>query len=239
MIATRMGLIFGLAGLMLLAAAPVSAQVCAPPAPGIVGWWQGEGGASDLIGGNPGTVMGAATFAPSFVGQGFKFGGIPSDIVTVGNPADLQLQSLTIEAWISRSSTAASSFTPGGGCVFCHGVGGYGFGFGDEGRLFLTKIGVNLVDSGDLKVTDLNFHHVAVTKSGPTVIFYVDGIATTAPAYDPGFVFTTGAAIGAGTHNLSGFLGIVDEVAIYNSDLTADEIQAIFAAGTAGKCPPG
>lgn len=160
-------------------------------------------------------------------------------MVALGNPPSLQLQSLTIEVWISRATTVVSSFTPGGGCVFCHGLGGYGLGFFDDCRLFFSKLGVNAVDSGGLTVTDLNFHHVAVTKSGPTVIFYVDGIATTAPDYDPGFVFTTGAAIGSGTVFLNGFLGIVDEVAIYDRALTADEIQPIFNAGSAGKCPPG
>src|SRR5574340_860172 len=32
--------------------------------------------------------------------------------------------------------------------------------------------------------------------------------------------------------------GEIDEVSIYNRALTAAEIQAILAAGSAGKCPP-
>ena len=34
------------------------------------------------------------------------------------------------------------------------------------------------------------------------------------------------------------FNGLVDEVSLYNRGLTASEIQAIYAAGSAGKCPP-
>jgi hypothetical protein len=34
------------------------------------------------------------------------------------------------------------------------------------------------------------------------------------------------------------FNGLLDEVSIYNRALTASEIQAIYAAGSGGKCPP-
>ena len=54
-----------------------------------------------------------------------------------------------------------------------------------------------------------------------------------------GFTFSTNAAIGATGDDFGGaFLGLIDEVSIYNRALTAAEIQSIFAAGTAGKCRP-
>jgi hypothetical protein len=235
----RITLIFGLVGLVISAALPAWAQVCTPPPSDIVSWWPGEGDATDLIDGNTGTPMGAATFVPSFIGQGFKFGGIPSDQVTLGNPTNLQVQTFTIEAWASRSATTVSSLNATTGCVLCYGANGYGFGLFDDGRLFLSRIGVNVVDSGSRRVTDLNFHHVAVTKSDNTVIFYVDGVGTTAPPYDPGFTFTTSVAIGGrGDQVNSGLLGIADEVSVYNRALTTAEIQQIFNAGSAGKCTP-
>ena len=231
-------LLFAILTCLIFGASPARAQVCTPLPPDVVSWWPGDGDASDVVDGNPGTLMGAATTAPSFVRQGFKFGGVPSDVVLVGNPSNLQLQSFTIEAWISRSATTVSSFTAGGGVVFGYGLGGYALGVLDAGNLILTQVGVSLVISDTLTVTDLNFHHVAVTKSGSTVIFYLDGVGETAQSYDPGFTFTTNAGIGArGDQALSGFLGMVDELAVYSRDLTADEIQAIFNAGPAGKCP--
>ena len=39
---------------------------------------------------------------------------------------------------------------------------------------------------------------------------------------------------GSGTSDL---MGIVDEVTIYNTTLTPAQVQGIYAAGTAGKCP--
>jgi hypothetical protein len=87
--------------------------------------------------------------------------------------------------------------------------------------------------------TGTNWHHVAVTKSGSTVIYYCDGAAYPASGpYDPGFTFTTVPLIGIrGTDLLSSFLGTIDEVAVYNRALGPDEIQSIYNAGSSGKCP--
>ena len=42
--------------------------------------------------------------------------------------------------------------------------------------------------------------------------------------YDPGFTFTTNAAIGATGDMQASFFGSLDEVAIYNSDLSGSEV---------------
>ena len=52
-------------------------------------------------------------------------------------------------------------------------------------------------------VTDTDFHHVAVTKNGSTVIFYVDGVANPAVTYNVTFSATNPAAIGARGDNLN------------------------------------
>src|ERR1700733_12437485 len=68
--------------ILLLAAAPARltrAQVCDPAPSGIIGWWMGNGDASDLIGGNNGALKGGATAtAAGMVGQAFSFDGTNS-----------------------------------------------------------------------------------------------------------------------------------------------------------------
>jgi hypothetical protein len=71
------------------------------------------------------------------------------------------------------------------------------------------------------------------------VVFYIDGIAYPAPAYNPGFFFSTVAAIGGRGDNLDdSFFGSIDEVSFYNRALASNEISAIYLADSAGKCPP-
>lgn len=227
---------FVLAG--LLCSASVSAQVCAPVPEGIVSWWPGEGDASDIVGGNSGTLIGGVTFPSAQVLQAFSLGGIGGGVL-IGNPSNLQLQSFTIETWIRRASATRVSDHPFSSVVVGYGSGGYGLGLLHDGTVFLTRIDVDQVTSGQLRVTDIALHHVAVTKSDDTVVFYVDGVATTPQTYTTVFTFSTNAGIGTRADNFTGvFLGLIDELSIYDRALTDEEIQTIFTAGAAGKCLP-
>ncbi len=227
----------------------LSPTVCVAKPPNLVSWYKGENNALDSADDNNSTIQGNVTFTTGEVGQTFTLGGNGDlagngDRVLVGNPANLQLQNFTIEAWIKRSSSTIVTNSPvagfAGGTFFAYGLNGYGF-FIDQptNRLGLTQIGVPSVSS-TATVSDTNFHHVAVTKSGNQVTFYVDGVADAPVTYNANFTFTTNAAIGARGDNdaRNAFFGSEDELSIYNRALSLAEIQGIFNAGPAGKCDP-
>ncbi|MGA2139973.1 MAG: S8 family serine peptidase, partial [Verrucomicrobiia bacterium] len=211
----------------------------------MVSWWPGDGSAIDLGSGNNGVLSNGATFAAGEVNQTFSFATNHSAVV-VGNPPNLQLQTFTIEAWIQRATTNVVTTDPGyNGVIFSYGSNGYGIYLSSgDNSLGLSKIGYdNTKGTGAAPIADTNWHHVAVTKSGSTVVFYIDGVGYPAPAYSSTFTFTTPAAIGARADNLNtvnndSFYGAIDELAIYNRALTAAEIQSIYAEGSGGKCKP-
>ncbi|HXT39234.1 MAG TPA: LamG-like jellyroll fold domain-containing protein, partial [Candidatus Angelobacter sp.] len=213
---------------------------CVAPPSGLISWWKGEGNGMDSVGSNNGALEGNAAFAPGLVGQAFSFDG-DSDGVSFGNPASLQLQNFTIEAWVKRADTNLASLDPvfTAGCVLGYGYGGYNFVIRNDGHLSLGKVGIAAVDS-NVTVKDTSWHHVAVTKAAGNVVFYVDGVGETTPAFDPGFTFASDVQIGAfqwsGTQPQGSFLGLIDEVSIYNRALSATEVGTIFTAGSAGKC---
>ena len=218
-----------------------AAADCVVPPAGLVSWWQGETNALDRMGLIHGTLVGNTTYGPGQVGQSFAFDG-DADAVNLGNPASLQMQNFTIEAWIKRASPTRATRDPFNinGCIFSYGHNGYGFTLLDDGRLDITQVDVGGVFSSALRITDTNYHHVALTKSNDIVRFYIDGAGETAAAYNPGFTFTTPATIGARGDDLSaGFWGCIDEVSIYDRALSATELQTIFAAANAGKCVAG
>lgn len=212
---------------------------CAPPPAGLVGWWKAEGSTLNQTGVINGTLAGNTSFGPGRVGQAFMFDG-NGDGVTLGNPPALQLQNFTIEAWVKRSSSSAASLTPWGGLIFSCPYGGYGLGMMDNGSIYLSKVGYSFVSPTFVITDTTNFHHLAVTKVGGTVVFYLDGVAETAGFYDPGFVFGGFMAIGARGDDLVGsFLGAIDEVSVYRRALSVTEVQAIYNAGSSGKCGTG
>lgn len=222
----------------VVAAVSVVTPSCAPPAAGLVGWWSGNGTPLDSVSTNHGSLVGGAGYGNGRVGPAFLFGGA-SDGVLVGNPASLQLQDFTIETWMKRSDPAVAAYgVEGTALLLGYGYGGYGFGLFNDGRLFLTRVGIDNVTLNAPGIADTNYHHVAVTKSGSAVVFFVDGVAYPVPAYSTTYSFGTSAAIGlrSDTSNAS-FLGLVDEVAVFNRALSAGEVQTLYNSGSAGKCP--
>ncbi|HEX5500069.1 MAG TPA: hypothetical protein VFX03_12615, partial [Thermomicrobiales bacterium] len=75
--------------------------------PGTVSWYKADGNANDAIGGNSGTLVGGATFAPGLSGQAFSLDGVNS-YLDMGSPANGSLDfgtgDFTIELWVNPAS---------------------------------------------------------------------------------------------------------------------------------------
>lgn len=92
-------------------------------------------------------------------------------------------------------------------------------------------------------LNDNEFHHVAVTrKAGDKIEYYIDGapvktvpITNTSAITIQNDVFIGNANTAPG-QNLQNFSGIIDEAGLFNRALSAEEIQAIYDAGSAGLC---
>ena len=208
------------------------------PTAGAISWWKADGVVTDWTGGNNGVLVGNAGYTAAMVGQGFLLDG-SGDALRVANATNLQVQDLTIDAWVKRSSTLQSSLdqtTEPGGMIFSYGTGGYALGLYDDGRIFLKQVGGTSVNSTSLRISTTNLTHVAVTKSGSSVTFFVNGIAETATALTATFTFNSNAAIGAvGDTLTNSFYGVIDDLQINQRVLTAAEIQSISSAGIRGK----
>ena len=98
-----------------------------------------------------------------------------------------------------------------------------GWQFCIPGILDLGRWGVDRVDTPP-RIQDMEWHHVAVTKAGTTVSFYVDGKVTDVMTYNGVFSFGGPFGIGGQPNPISeryfSFLGSLDEVTIYDRPLT-------------------
>src|SRR5262245_56890016 len=97
----------------------VGAAGCLPLATNVVGWWPGDGSATDIVGTNNGILQGGATASASgFIGSAFSFDGTNSYVQFPDSPVFHQpnLANLTIEAWVRFSgldSQGAGGSPPG------------------------------------------------------------------------------------------------------------------------------
>ncbi|MCY7346297.1 MAG: LamG domain-containing protein, partial [Pyrinomonadaceae bacterium] len=213
---------------------------CTPQPPNGISWYKAENNGSDSLGTNNGTMQNGADFAPGIIGNGFRFDADNEQLLVPASPS-LNVGaggSLTLEAWVNPTSPNPGS---GYGPIFEWGNGsGVQLGRFNNGQLF-----ANVVDTGpnshfiftpDNTLTINQFQHVALTYTNATGIgtIYVNGVVVATQNLG-GFTPRTNSEMRMGARGGS-FNGIIDEAAIYNRALSQTEIQAIFNAGSAGKC---
>lgn len=215
------------------------ADTCTVPPSGLVGWWPGDGNADDIVGGNNGTLQGNVTFAPGMVGQAFSFDGssyldASDSNLPVGN------SSATIAAWIKTSRVGEQYFVSWGSRDTCG--QGHEIALGTYNHHFhLESCGGHV--QGTTVVDDGEWHHAAGVWYGSNIVtLYVDGVQQTnvSPNPLPSVNITSSGHLNIGQLVQYGgnFVGLVDEVQIFNRTLSASEVLAIFNAGSAGLCRP-
>jgi hypothetical protein len=229
-------------------------QICAQPPQGIVGWWDAEGNANDIVGGNNGSLENGAGFGIGMVGQAFQFDGI-NDLVKVPNAPSLNPSNqVSVEFWMKGDVTnpmnaccqglvttdyyAVEGFDPDRGIGFQASTNGTTFNSADTLFGAGSRTGFGLIPG--------QWHYVAGTYDGSLVNLYVDGHLKAALLQSgnilpmgPDSFLAFGSEDGRKCSLCVGgryFHGLIDEISIYNRALSADEVGAIFAAGNKGKC---
>jgi hypothetical protein len=228
-----------------------SANCVTPPA-GLVAWWPGEGNVNDIAGPNTGTLVNGATFAPGEVGESFSFDGTNSYIRVADSPSLHCTNALTIEAWVYPTSVGGAYHNIVSKWAVLHANqaayttlmlpdGRFNFAVSASGDGSGTVTPVVSTSSTNFIPAD-QWTHFAATYDGAALRTYINGVLEDVVAYNQGIFaatddLTIGAAgVYAGGQVLSPFSGRIDEPSVYNRALPAAEIQAIYDAGSVGKC---
>ena len=225
--------------------------VCVPPPAGLVSWWPGDGNATDTVGGNDGTLVGDATFAPGMVGQAFNFDG-GGDFVDISSGFNLGNRSFSFDMWIRYEDAGIS------GVLFAWGATAFGTpseaGFGvvvangqidGEVRDELGQIAGRPIVMAPAPEPGV-FHHVAfvLDREDDHFELYINGTQAAFVNIPEGFGSvdnnvrpSIGALSRGGVGSPTAFFnGLVDEVELFDRALSGEEVEAIFNAGSAGKC---
>jgi hypothetical protein len=232
---------------------PPNATTCSPLRSGAVAWWPGDGNANEVIAGLDGTLVGGLGFTNAEVGKGFNFDGMDDAVDVSAHAGALSLAGqATIEMWVLvpsdtcrtlfqlKDGTHQQLLQVGANCTsavngelvtwsYTNGAATTIAAFQTTSRMLLTG-GVRL-------------HHLALTFDGANTKIYIDGALKTPTAQIgndkgiwgnfPATVATIGAQPG-----VDRFVGVVDEVTLYDHALSDTEIAAINAAGASGQCKP-
>jgi hypothetical protein len=207
------------------------------------------------------------TFGAGEVGQAFIFSGsnpgdnVPGNEVDFGtNAGNFGTNDFTIDFWIKIPSNAPDVYAVLGKYAACNASmnfwhlrigpvywtepplpGQLAFAIGNSGQVLCQLRSSNTINDGI-------FHHIALIRHGVTYSFYIDGSfdnsATASGMADinnqammrAGDSVCVPPGVG-GSDNTLPLAGELDELDLWGRALTPAEIDAIYQAGSAGKCP--
>ncbi|MBN2507344.1 MAG: immunoglobulin domain-containing protein, partial [Verrucomicrobia bacterium] len=223
---------------------------CLPAPSSLVGWWPGNGDSADAAGTNSAVLIGGAAFGVGKVGQGFDLNGSTAFVrVPASSAIDVGAgDGLTVETWIRPDDVGSERPV-----AEWHRWSGNGFGVHLRvgklpGNLYASLVDTtgadHVIDTPAATIVAGTWQHVALTydKGGGVAKLYVNGTLArevSVGSFTPQTTYDLN--IGALASSLGAALlfdGVIDEVSVYGRALATAELQAIFGAGTAGKCPP-
>jgi formylglycine-generating enzyme required for sulfatase activity len=202
---------------------------------GMVGWWPGDGHFLDLTTNhNDGASGGSVGFLAGKVAEAFSFDGTAGAVVNVPTNASLNFtEAVTLAAWVKHNAL--------GGAIqryIVHGIekaqlrfdptrGGFDF-------LVRTPGTYHYLAAGIMPQTN-RYYLVVGTYDGTTQRFYVDGDLVASQAVSGPIEELAPSSVGLflslSTEPMD---GLVDEAMLFRRALTADEVAALYAAGSDG-----
>jgi hypothetical protein len=211
----------------------------------LIAWWKFENDANDSAGTNHGTVNGNPEYVGGKFGRAISLDG--DDYVDCGNPDALNFgtENWTISAWIKTTQSGITDMDKG--TVFANGADG------DGGIRYTLAVNEGQPDSitlttdsdihkaqaiGRTAVNDGAWHHVVGARDTGQLYVYVDG-ELDGGDYLPGEYDLSGASqnnayVGTITSNDDNslykyFIGVIDEVCIFNGALDANGVCALYS----------
>jgi hypothetical protein len=236
-----------LPGFVFLFSPQPNAQAeCFPPPPGMVAWWPFDDNAIDIRGGHDGTLFGTTTYGLGEVldavqGDGFF------DWVDIPDDPDLsfcQTCPMSVEFWAYRTGSNDGHLL--GKRAGCNGfpqnyqvlwAGPEQLQWGSDAGGVGTEAGFDALPLN-------TWTHVAVTWNATTksAKFYVNGVLNSTQT-DATIVEQSSTLVDLSFGTIRGgesdfFAGPMDDVRVYNRELTAAEVKQLYLKGQALPTPP-
>lgn len=243
------------------AAGKCKTRSCATAPPGLAAWYRGEDAAgataADSQGGNTGTLMNGATFAPGMVGQALHFDG-NDDVLVIPDSAALRPRFESLAAWV-KFDTLDSPGNAGGfpnRMIMTKRRNGSTTGQFESMSLVVggadssakfsvfmwTASGAGSASSTTLVQPGV-WYFVVGTYDEQHFNLYVNGTLEdsepfTAPIESdptqPFYIGSNGNPDPSQYHYP--FSGLIDEAQVFGRALTAQEVAALYRAGSHGEC---
>jgi hypothetical protein len=216
----------------------------------LVGYWKlnetsgtsGIGSVVDSSGnGNNGTPNGTVTFGSTGKLNSAATFGSGTNYIDVGTPVSLQITgAVTVGAWLKASSIFSNwpdiVAYDSGGASAAHSYGLFGIN-GTETVSFAIADGTNFAQPTGVSIADGNWHYIVGVydpsqAASSRAKLYLDGNLFSTATYNGTALQDTGTfRIGYG--NNAQYVGSIDEASVWNTALSAAQVQTIYSRQSA------
>ena len=216
---------------------------------GLQAYYTADNTPNDALGNFNGTLTNGATYGTGIINNGFSFDGV-NDYVDLGNNLDFDGSTpFSFNVWMNQTSAQAASLISkkGGASTYT----GYRIAITSNRQiqvLFNSDFTTNdrlQITTGTNSFTIGVFNMITVTYDGSKntsgISVYVDGtsisFSTNANSLTGSISNSTTAKVGAFVVGSQYFNGILDEVGVWNKELSSSEVTELYNSG-AGKQYP-
>lgn len=161
-----------------------------------------------------------------------------SHFVSIPDSPNLRLTgNFTLAAWIKTTSSAANDIISKVSPTSPYGGYEFDLGYGTAGKPALQSGGWRY-STGTSQINDGAWHHVAVQVNGTSIQYFVDGAAygTAITFNGASSTYTGNLVLGAAVDVTGGryFNGLMDEVKLWNTSLSNQQIAIVYSNEAAG-----
>lgn len=202
----------------------------------LIGRWLVNGSLLDEMGTNNGTLTAGASrgFVKTERGLAMEFDGSATQIVSTGytNPTNF-----SVSAWVNHNNWSSSDTIIGKRATFDINTVGWSCYSAAGGLYCVFDDGSSNAIIGNTGMTNNQWYHFVVTyEAGVIAKIYVDGVAGSIPTGSLASITTIVSAsdftIGANGDGATFLDGSIQDVKIYNTALTVQQIEDIYNEGS-------
>jgi len=194
---------------------------------------------SSRPGGGGGTPPGPPSLPKIANLYSFEFDGAGA-YFDAGNDSSLSPTSqLSVSAWVNNTGAGSGSFP----CIISNtSASANNGGFvltknSNKWKFYLDTTGSSgwVIAESNGTVVSNSWQHLCVTWDGSTVIMYLNGQAQTTTASASQIVYNADTETTIGEYAASYFQGKIDEIGVFNTALTQEQVESVYNATTTGK----
>jgi hypothetical protein len=203
----------------------------------ISAWLFDEGtglAASDSFANHDGSIVGNAAWSDGGkFGKAIEFSGEPGDRVEIPDDAELSLETWTITAWVKLQPSLVNDWAIIVVKDPANGLQNYSLDLTPQGSVVaeVTNGGTWSDCVSITSVYDDEWHFAAASYDGELLRAYVDGELEAEQEFGPGDISDAPVSIGGRLNDSQPLFGIVDDVGLFDTALTDQDLATVMNQG--------